>query len=148
MPRPQPNGPIQLYGPRELGARTWGREILLAHTPHYTLKVLQMRAGKAGGLQRHVEKHESFFLSEGSAWVDYDAGDGTLTRYVMHPGMTVVVPPGATHRVTAIEDCVFYEASTPHFNDRVRVEAEYGEPDVGGLPSTHEASADATGTPV
>lgn len=149
MPRVQPNGSIQLYGPRDLGARVWGREILLAQTPHYTLKLLQMRAGTAGGLQQHVEKYESFFLSEGSALVDYDAGDGVLTRYCMHPGMTVIVPPGAVHRVTALENCVFYEASTPQFHDRVRVEADYGEPEVGGLPTTHpEPCADATGTPV
>jgi len=35
-----------------------------------------------------------------------------------------------------VTDCVFFEASTPHFNDRERMEAQYGLPDTGGLPST------------
>lgn len=127
---------INLFPPRELGARDWGREILIAETPHYIGKILLMDAGKAGGLQRHVEKVETFFLDEGQAWVDYDAGDGKLTRLVMTPGMSVHVPAGATHRVTAITACKFFEVSTRHFNDRVRVEAEYGEPETGGLPTT------------
>jgi mannose-6-phosphate isomerase len=95
-----------------------------------------MKAGTAGGLQYHREKIETFFLDEGQAFVDYDAGDGQLTTISMSPGMIVHVPAGAPHRVRAITDCKFFEVSTPVFNDRVRVEAEYGEPEVGGLPTT------------
>src|SRR5688572_14157462 len=99
---------IEVYCPREVGQRDWGREILVAQTPHFIGKYLLMYAGRAGGLQKHVNKVESFFLFEGSAWVDYDAGDGKLTRLVMKPGMTIQVPAGAVHRVTAIEECVFW----------------------------------------
>ena len=67
--------------------------------------------------------------------MDCDAGDGRLLRIEMHPGESFHVPPGAVHRFTAITDCIGFEASTPQFEDRVRVEAEYGEPDVGGLPT-------------
>lgn len=132
MPRPS----IELVAPRSLGPREWGEEILIAHTDHYTGKILNMRAGKAGGLQAHQTKVETFFLHTGAAWVDYDAGDGILTRMVMSAGMVVHVPAGAVHRVTAITDCLFFEVSTPVFNDRVRLEAEYGEPEAGGLPTT------------
>jgi hypothetical protein len=38
----------------------------------------------------------------------------------------------------SLSDCVIVEASTPHFNDRVRVEEKYGLPMEGGLPSTKE----------
>ena len=103
--------------------------------------------GTAGGLQYHRQKMESFILVEGLAAVDYDDGTGSLTSRAIQPGTMVHVPPGAPHRVHALTDCVFYEWSTPHFNDRVRVEEEYGEPEVGGLPTTHEPSADATGQP-
>lgn len=127
---------IELFPPRELHPRTWGREIVLAQTEHYLVKLLIMKAGHAGGLQYHRKKVESFFLQDGQAYVDYDAGDGKLSRLVMSPGMTVHVPAGAPHRVTAITDCTFIEGSTPVFDDRVRVEADYGEPDVAGLPTT------------
>lgn len=127
--------PIELFPPRDVGPRTWGREILIAQTPSYIGKVLLMHAGQAGGLQYHAEKIETFYLHSGEAFVDYDL-DGTLTRLAMREGMSVHVPAGAPHRVTAILDSVFFECSTPVFNDRVRVEAEYGEPDTGGLPTT------------
>jgi hypothetical protein len=40
------------------------------------------------------------------------------------------------HQTEAITDVVYIEASTPHFNDRVRVEDKYGVESTGGLPST------------
>jgi mannose-6-phosphate isomerase-like protein (cupin superfamily) len=126
---------IELRAPIEVGKRDWGREILIAHTDAYIGKVLLMKAGTAGGLQYHKTKIETFFLDEGQAFVDYDA-NGTLTTISMSPGMIVHVPAGAPHRVRAVSDCKFFEVSTPVFNDRVRVEADYGEPEGGGLPTT------------
>lgn len=131
-----PSPPIELVKVRDLGARDWGKEILIANADAYVGKVLLMDKGKAGGLQAHRTKIETFFLWSGQAHVDYDEGDGKLSRLVMTAGMSVHVPAGAAHRVTAVEDCVFFECSTPVFNDRVRLEAEYGEPDCGGLPTT------------
>lgn len=126
---------IQFVEPRDLGPREWGTETLIVETPQYIGKRLDMKAGSAGGLQYHARKDEAFLLVEGVAIVDYDSG-GHLTSLEMRPGVMVHVPPGSPHRVRAITDCVFYEWSTPHFNDRVRVETEYGEPDVGGLPTS------------
>ena len=127
---------IELRAPLEIGKREWGREILIAQTDHYIGKVLLMKAGTAGGLQYHKTKIETFFLDEGQAFVDYDDGNGTLTTMSMSPGMIVHVPAGAPHRVRAITDCKFFEVSTPVFGDRVRVEAQYGEQEGGGLPTT------------
>jgi hypothetical protein len=44
--------------------------------------------------------------------------------------------PGVVHQEEAITDCVLIEASTPHSNDRVRVEELYGLEFDGGLRST------------
>lgn len=127
---------VIVSAPIEMGHREWGREILIAHTEHYIGKILLMKAGTAGGLQYHREKIETFFLDEGQAFVDFDNGAGKLTTLSMSPGMIVHVPAGAPHRVRAIVDCKFFEVSTPVFDDRVRLEAEYGEPEKGGLPTT------------
>lgn len=127
---------IELLAPKSMGERSWGSELLIAHTPQYLGKLLYMKRGRAGGLQYHVDKDETFYLFEGEAWVETDTGDGKLTRYLMTPGMSVHVPPGAVHRVIAIENCTFFEASTPHFEDRVHVEARYGQVETGGLPTT------------
>ena len=133
---PQQRKPIELFAPHSVGPREWGEEIVIAKTDQYLGKILNMRAGTAGGLQLHRRKEETFFLYSGSAYVDYDTGDGKLTRMVMSAGMSVHVPPGSVHRVTAITDSTFFEVSTPVFEDRVRVEAEYNEPETGGLPTT------------
>lgn len=132
MPRPS----VELRAPIQVGKRDWGYELLIAQTDQYIGKVLEMHPWTAGGLQYHREKVETFYLHAGEAWVDYDTGDGKITSLLMRPGMSVHVPAGAVHRVRATDRCVFFEVSTPHFNDRVRVEKEYGEPEVGGLPTT------------
>ena len=121
---------------RDMGPRTWGDELLIAESPHYIGKLMYMKAGKAGGLQYHVEKDETSFLFSGRAWVYTDTGDGVLKRFMMTPGTSIHIPPGSVHKVEAIDDCVFFEASTPHFDDRVRVEARYGRSETDGLPTT------------
>jgi mannose-6-phosphate isomerase-like protein (cupin superfamily) len=132
MTRPQ----IKLIEPRDLGPRDWGTEELIAQGDGYIGKKLTMKAATAGGLQFHERKDESFLLVEGRAMVEFDDGLGGLASIHLKPGMMVHVPPGAPHRVTAFTECVFYEWSNPVFNDRVRVEKEYNEPDVDGLPTT------------
>ena len=130
--------PIEMYEPRIL-IRDWGSETIVAETPDYLGKILVYMPGKAGGLQFHVEKDESFHLSEGWGYLDYDAGDGKLTRKVMTAGQTVHIPAGAVHRFEAGVRCVGFETSTPHYDDRVRVEERYGVPTIGdgpGLPTT------------
>lgn len=126
---------IARYEPKTL-YREWGEEIFIAETPHYLGKMLRMKAGTRGGLQYHVEKDETFFLLSGSAWVRSDDGTGRLVQEVMAHGEAYHIPPGAPHQVEAITDCVFFEASTPHYDDRVRCEAQYGLPEGGGLPTT------------
>lgn len=129
--------PVEPFTPQVL-TREWGTETFVAETPTYLGKVNRMRAGTAGGLQIHVDKDETFYLYEGRAYVDYDDGTGALTRVEMEPGEAYHIPPGAVHRVEAITDCVFFEASTPHYDDRIRMEAHYGVPVIGGpgLPTT------------
>ena len=126
---------IERFTPRVLD-RNWGKEIIVAETQTYLGKVLRMNAGTKGGLQYHVEKDETFFLLSGTACVRSDDGAGQLIQKVMYSGESYHIPAGAPHQVEAIEDCVFFEASTPHYDDRVRVEAQYGLPEDGGLPTT------------
>ena len=112
---------IEKFDPVELGPKLWGREMLVAHTPLYTLKVLYMRAGHSGPLQYHQKKDEAFHLLSGKAVVEWQDTDGTFKTNVMREGESYHIPPGAVHRVEAIEDCVFVEASNPVFDDRVAV---------------------------
>ena len=125
--------------PVEVWDRTWGKEILVASTPHYTGKVLFYEAGKAGGLQLHRRKIETFYLHSGRARVEYDDGQGTLVSREMVPGESFHIPAGSPHRFLALEDCVVFEASTPVFDDRMRLEEHYQVDVIGdayGLETT------------
>lgn len=132
--------PINAITPR-VTVQPWGTETVLVETPHYLGKLLHYQAGKAGGLQLHVEKDEAFYLHAGSAMVESDDGQGTLISRVMTPGETFHIPAGAPHRFLALTDCVVFEVSTPHHDDRVRLEEHYGVAVIGdgpGLPTTRE----------
>lgn len=134
---------IERFLPQDLGYREWGTELLIASTPHYIGKILRMRAGTHGGLQYHRKKHESFYLVVGTAHVISENEEGGLKTETMEPGQTMQVPPGTVHQVCAVTDCVFYEVSTPHFDDRVRVESRFGLPQTGGLPTTPGPDGDS-----
>lgn len=126
---------IERYQPQVL-EREWGTETFFAETPQYLGKLLHMHAGTKGGLQYHVDKDETFHLLDGTAIVRSDDGTGKLIEVLMTPGESYHIPAGAPHQVEAVEACLFVEASTPHYNDRVRMEAHYGLPEDGGLPTT------------
>lgn len=113
---------IEKFLPMNLGDKSWGVERLVAHTPHYTGKVLFMHATGTGALQYHEFKDETFHLFSGSAMVQYYDDDGVNNFVKMNAGESYHVPPGAVHRVEALTDCVLFECSTPHFDDRVFVQ--------------------------
>jgi mannose-6-phosphate isomerase-like protein (cupin superfamily) len=57
----------------DMGARTWGNEILLALVPgKYTVKRLEVRAGEKGGLQYHHLKDEVGVMISGEMIVRID----------------------------------------------------------------------------
>jgi len=113
---------IEKFVPKNLGPKDWGYETLVAHTEHYTGKVLRMRAGESGPFQYHEKKDETFYLFSGIARVTYKTVDGVIRSVKMYSGDSYHVPPGAPHKVEALQECVFFEASTPVFDDRVAVE--------------------------
>ena len=128
---------VKFPEPTDVGHRPWGKEILLVLVPGvFSLKKLFLKKGAKGGLQYHHLKNECGYLESGKLIVRYDNGNGTLLEYVVTEGQSFHFPPGAVHQEEAVEDCIIIEASTPHFNDRVRVEEQYGLPASEGLPST------------
>jgi len=130
---PQVSFPLE----EDMGPRDWGKETLLVIVPgEFSLKKLYMKAGSKGGLQYHHKKNECGYLIAGQMIIRFDEGDGTLTEKVINTGDSFHFPPGAVHQEEAVTDCIIIEASTPHFNDRVRMEEQYGLTIDGGLPST------------
>ena len=124
---------------QSVGDRPWGSEDLLALvSKQFSVKRLKIKAGNKGGLQYHRLKDEVAIMISGQMLIRYDLGDKVLREKIVNAGDVVHFPPGLVHQEEAITDCEIIEASSPHFNDRVRVEESYGLGKPTGLPTTLE----------
>ena len=102
-------------------------------------KKLIINKGKKGGLQFHRKKDECGYIESGklfSVFICYENSKGKISKKILKKGDVFHFPPGAIHQEEALTKCVIIEASTPHFNDRVRVEDKFGIKAQGGLPTT------------
>jgi mannose-6-phosphate isomerase len=123
-----------------VGPREWGEEILLVlASGKYSMKKLEIKAGKYGGLQYHRQKDEASYIISGKMLLRYENEEGNLIDKEVGPGDWFHFPNGCIHQEIAITDVVRLEVSTPHFNDRVRVEDLFGITAFSGLPSTEES---------
>jgi mannose-6-phosphate isomerase len=120
-----------------VGERPWGSEFLIGLVSNkFSVKRLKIKAGNKGGLQYHRLKDEVAIIISGKMLIRYDLGDHVLREKIVEAGEVVHFPPGLVHQEEAISDCEIIEASTPHFNDRVRVEELYGLGEPKGLQTT------------
>ena len=107
--------------------KPWGHELIWAKTTAYAGKILFVRAGESLSLQFHREKDESWYVLEGRAELELgDVGQAVTKMEVVAAGGAYRFPPGTVHRIRALEDTRVLEVSTPHLDDVVRLEDEYG----------------------
>ena len=106
--------------------KPWGWELVFAETDAYVGKLLFVRAGEALSLQYHEVKDESWLVREGRAVLELGAVGEEAERVEIEPGDAFRFRPGTVHRVTALEDLLVFEVSTPHLDDVVRLEDRYG----------------------
>ena len=120
-----------------MGQRQWGKEdLLVLISKKLSLKRIVINKNKKGGLQYHHKKNECGYIIKGKLKIKYDDGSGFLKQKVLNKGNFFHFPPGLVHQEIALSNCEILEASSPHFNDRVRVENKYGIKNQRGLPST------------
>jgi len=115
------------YGssPRKV-EKPWGWELVWAEAEAYVGKLLFVRARESLSLQYHEVKDESWLVQEGRAVLELGEVGGALEPIEIAPGDAFRFPPGTVHRVTALEDTLVIEVSTPHLEDVVRLEDKYG----------------------
>jgi len=102
--------------------KPWGSETLLEHNDQYVVKLLTMKEGCRCSLQYHVHKKETIFVVSGV--LDIQVDDQT---YRLRPQEYITINPGQHHRMSAADGPATYlEASTPHLDDVVRVQDDYG----------------------
>jgi mannose-6-phosphate isomerase len=110
--------------------KPWGHEIIFAAVEgKYAGKIIHVTAGHSISLQYHLQKEETISVLSGAALVEHGPAADALTSQHFGPGDTIHLPAGAVHRITAITDLTFAEASTadPGWRDDVvRLEDKYG----------------------
>ncbi len=110
--------------------KPWGHELIFAAADgKYIGKIIHVDAGHSLSLQYHRKKEETISVMIGEALIEYGAAADRLTDRHFGPGDTIHLPAGVLHRITAISDLDFAEASTAYpgwREDVVRLEDRYG----------------------
>jgi mannose-6-phosphate isomerase len=110
--------------------KPWGHELIFAAVEgKYAGKIIQVTAGQSLSLQYHREKDETISVLAGEALIEHGPASDELSPQRFRPGDTIHLPVGILHRITAITDLTFAEASTAARGwreDVVRLEDKYG----------------------
>jgi len=109
--------------------KPWGYELVWAEAEQYVGKLLFVRAGHALSLQYHEVKDESWLVQDGRALLELGEAGGDLVSVEIGPGDAFRYRPGTVHRVSALDDTLILEVSTPHLDDVVRLDDRYGRPE-------------------
>jgi mannose-6-phosphate isomerase len=105
--------------------KPWGREIWVAHTDRYALKIIEFNQGARSSLQYHRVKHEHIYVDSGALQIEWENDAGEMEIRKLGPGDVIENKPGRKHRVTALENVRLIEVSTPELDDVVRVADDY-----------------------
>lgn len=105
--------------------KPWGKEELLERNEKYMFKRLTMFKGHACSLQYHEIKTESVYLLSGSLKIYIGDKEDNLEELIMKPHDTITLYPFKIHRMEALEDSIYLEASTPELDDVVRLQDRY-----------------------
>lgn len=107
--------------------KPWGYEII--YTPDdapATGKILHINAGKRLSLQYHDVKRETLCLINGKGVITLSNQNDDTVEIPMELYKGYHVMPGQVHRVTAITDMDFIEASTPELGNTFRLQDDSG----------------------
>ena len=105
--------------------KPWGYELLIEKNHKYMFKKLFMKKGHRCSLQFHKKKIETIFVVSGNLKIFYGKKIEKLKFKIFKPGNTLTIKPSSIHRMQAMNDCVYLEASTPEIKDVVRLSDDY-----------------------
>jgi mannose-6-phosphate isomerase-like protein (cupin superfamily) len=106
--------------------KPWGWEDRFAVTDRYLGKVIHINPGEMLSLQYHQHKDETIYIVRGVMDLQLENDRGEIEVHRLSPGMSIRIEPGRKHRMVAVEECEFFEVSSPEIDDVVRLEDKYG----------------------
>ena len=107
-------------------SKPWGWENRFAITDRYLGKVIHVHGGEMLSLQFHRRKDETILIVRGAMDLQLEEEGGAMVTHRLTPGMSRRILPGRKHRMVAVEECEFFEVSSPEIDDVVRLEDKYG----------------------
>jgi len=105
--------------------KPWGKEEVIEINDRYMMKKLTMSEGHRCSIQYHNKKKETIYVLSGRLRIYNGPSIETLESRVFLPGETITIAPGVVHRMEAVVDSEYLEASTPEMDDVVRLEDDY-----------------------
>jgi mannose-6-phosphate isomerase len=105
--------------------KPWGYELLIEKNKKYMFKKLFMKKNHRCSLQFHKKKIETIFVVSGKLKIYYGDNINKLNQKIFKPQNTITINPKTIHRMQAITDCIYLEASTPEIEDVVRLSDDY-----------------------
>ena len=105
--------------------KPWGSELIIESNDKYTFKKLTMHQGCQCSLQYHDFKHETIYIIQGKLNIYSGHTKNKLSVQTFLKDEFISLPPKLIHRMEALEDCIYLEASSPEINDVVRLMDDY-----------------------
>ena len=110
--------------------KPWGQEEILEINSRYMVKRLTMWRGHRCSLQFHNTKQETIYVLSGCLRISVGAFLHEISDRIYQAHETITLTPGVIHRMEAVEDSVYLEASTPEVDDVVRISDDYNRANV------------------
>jgi mannose-6-phosphate isomerase-like protein (cupin superfamily) len=105
--------------------KPWGKEEILELNDNYMLKRLTMNKNCRCSLQYHNKKCETIYVISGQLKILIGENKDNLKAEIYKPGDVVTIPALKLHRMEAVTESVYLEASTPDTDDTVRIQDDY-----------------------
>jgi quercetin dioxygenase-like cupin family protein len=105
--------------------KPWGKEEVIEINDRYMMKKLTMWAGHRCSLQYHHIKCETIYVLSGQLRIYTGPSQDQLSSKIYGADETITLLPGEVHRMEAVEDSIYLEASTPEMDDVVRLVDDY-----------------------
>jgi quercetin dioxygenase-like cupin family protein len=105
--------------------KPWGKEEVIEKNERYMMKRLTMWKGHRCSMQFHHVKCETIYVLSGQLRILSGATADSVGSRIYGSGETITIRPGTVHRMEAVEDSVYLEASTPEMDDVVRLSDDY-----------------------
>ena len=105
--------------------KPWGYEQIISVNKKYVMKKLFMKKKHRCSLQFHKKKHETVIILEGKLKIYTGKNKNKLKSKIYRKHQSIIIPPKLIHRMEAITNCTYLEASTPQLKDVVRLSDDY-----------------------